>query len=181
MNLGIDKAKLQEYKAGIAKALADPAKMRLAVVFLVAGVAVGAVYMPLSGRIDEARLKASAERNRAEAIQGVETLWTEANFYRPRIGQNADTNDWVQYLLAGSRRIPVRLRDMQNREPMKVGPYKAVTFTLEVDGTFTQLKQFTEWLEQSERLLRIDNLRLERQPNSLMMRLQVLGLVQKSA
>jgi len=181
MDLGIDKAKLQQYKANIAKMLGDPVKMRLAIVFVAAALAVGAVYMPLCGRIDEARLTASAEKKRTEAIQGVETLWAEANSYRPRIGETSDTNDWVQYLLAGSRRIPVRLRDMQSREPVKVGPYKAIVFTLEVEGTFAQLKQFTEWLEQSERLLRIDNLRMERLPNALMMRIQVLGLVRKSA
>ena len=181
MDLGIDKAKLRQYKADITRMLSDPAKMRLAIVFVVAGLAVGAIYMPLSGQIDEAKLVASAEQKREDAIQGVETLWNEANTYRPRIVENRDTNDWVQYLLAGSRRIPVRLRDMQSREPVKVGPYKAIIFTLEVEGTFTQLKQFAEWLEQSDRLLRIDNLRLERQPNSLMMRINLLGLVRKSA
>ena len=181
MDMGIDKAKLQQYKANVVKLLADPGKMRLVVVMVLAGLAVGAVYMPISDRIEESGRKTAAERKRFDVIKDVETLRTEANTYRPRISEKGDTNDWVQYLLGGLRQAKVGLRDMESKEAQEVGPYKAVNLALVVEGTFPQLRQFLEWLEQSDRLLRIDLIRLERQAGVVTMKVQVLGLVRKNA
>lgn len=181
METGIDKAKLLQYKASLAKALGEPAKMRLAVVagFLLVGIAL--VYYPLSDQIEQKRLQLSAEQKRAALIQEVEAIRKQVALYRPHIGEHSDTNEWVQFLLAGSRSCQVRLRNMESREPQTVGPYKAVCLAVELEGTYPQLKAFVEWLEQTDRLLRVDTVRFEKMPNALIMKVYILGLIKRNA
>ena len=181
MDVGLDKARLMQYAALGMKLLGEPAKMRVAVIAGILGVAVAAVYLPLSGEIDQARSNLAAQRNRLACIKDVESLRKDAAMYRSRIAQGSDTNEWVQYLLAGSRQADVHLRDMESKEPQKVGPYKAVSLSVELEGNYQQLKSFVEWLEQSDRLLRVESVRFEKQPHALLMKVQVLGLVQKTS
>ncbi|MCX5674523.1 MAG: GspMb/PilO family protein [Planctomycetota bacterium] len=181
MQMGLDKAKQAQFKAQVVKLIGDPVKMRLAVVFAVTGLVVGAVYYPLSGRIDETRGQVSSERQRLATIQEVESLRHDVKAYQSRIGAQSDANEWVQYLLAGSRRAGVGLRSMETRDPRKVGPYTAVALTLEVQGVYPQLKEFVEWLEQSDRLLRVESVRLEKAPGMVVMKIYILGVVRSHA
>jgi Tfp pilus assembly protein PilO len=114
-------------------------------------------------------------------IQQVESLRRDVKEFRSRIGKQSDSNEWVQYILDGSRKIGVQLRGMEIKEPRKIGPYMAVSLQMEVQGTYPQLQSFIEWLDQSDRLLRVESLRLEKTPNVILMKIYVLGLVQKNA
>jgi hypothetical protein len=70
---------------------------------------------------------------------------------------------------------------MESSEPRRVGPYRAVTLSMEIEGIYPQLKGYVEWLEKSERVLRIDSVRFEKRPQNLLMKIIVLGLVPKNA
>lgn len=181
MDLGFDKAKMEASKAQLIRLLSDPTKMRLAVVAVVMAATIGGLYYPFSGQIEEQRTVRAAQKDRLEAIQDVEKLRKEVQTFRSRIDKQSDTNEWVQYLLAGSRQAGVQLRGMETRPPQPVGPYTAVTLNLEVQGTFPQLQNFIEWLDQSDKLLRIDGLRLEKVSGVIVMKVIVLGLVHKNA
>ncbi|MCE5325310.1 MAG: hypothetical protein LLG01_02735 [Planctomycetaceae bacterium] len=181
MSLASDKARLMQYKAQIVKLLGDPIKMRLAIVTAVTLVAALAIYMPFSDEIAQQQRLVAAEKNRLALVQDVENLRKQVCDYQSRIGDKSDTNEWVQYLLAGSRAAKVKLRNMESKEPQKVGPYKAVSLAIEVQGTYPQMKQFIEWLDRSDRLLRLDMMRLEKMPDLIVMKVYVLGLVRKSA
>jgi hypothetical protein len=137
--------------------------------------------MPLSGQIQQRRLAVLAEMHRSQSIKDVEGLRKQIETYRDRISKKSDTNEWVQYLLGGLRQSQVKLRDMASKEPQRVGPYRAVTLTVEVEGTYPRVKQFVEWLETSDRLLRIDSLRLEKRPMDVSARVVLLGLVAGNA
>jgi hypothetical protein len=181
MDLGFDKAKIARYKASFQKAFGHPAKLRLAVTAAIGALVVVAAFVPLSDQIQQARADLAAQRRRLDAVKDVEALRHDIGEYRGRIGDTSDTNEWVQYLLGGSRQAQVHLRNMESKEPQKVGPYKAVCLVVELEGSFPRLRQFVEWLEQSPRLLRVEEVRFERQPVNVMMKLRVLGLVGKSA
>jgi hypothetical protein len=181
MDLGIDKAKWQAGKARIAGLVGDPGKMRLAVIVLVTGLTLGGLYYPLSGEIGLQRAAVASEKDRLDTIRDVESLRREVKAFRSRIDKQSDTNEWVQYLLDGSRQCGVRLRGMETKEPRAVGPYTAVVLVMEVQGTYPQLQAFVEWLEQSERLLRVDALRMEKLPGTVVMKINLLGLVHKNA
>lgn len=181
MDVGFDKAKLLHYKALAEEHLGDPVRLRLAVVAALAAVALGGIYLPFSKRIEQVRGQLAAEHDRCDNITGVEKLRKQAESYRSRIGQQSDTNEWVQYILGGLRQLQVKLRDMESKKPRRVGPYRAVTLSLELEGSYSRLKSFLEWLEQSDRLVRVDSVRLEKQRSSLVMKIVVLGLMRKDA
>ena len=87
----------------------------------------------------------------------------------------------MQYILDGLRKYPVKLRDMQSKPLRRVGPYHAVTLTMEIEGTYRRMKEFMEWLESSDWVLRVDSLRLDKRPKALSMKITVLGLIPKNA
>jgi len=176
-----ERQKLRHYKAVLIHHLSDPAKLRLSVVAALTLLAVGAVYVPLSDRIASAKADLARQQERREALNDVETLRKQVEFYRQRLRADSDTNQWVQHILAAQRHAQVKLRDMESREPRKVGPYTAVALAVEVEGTYPRLAKFVEWLEQSERLLRIDSVRFEKQIDCIVMRVVLLGLVEKQA
>ena len=181
MDLGLDKAKLLQANARIAALIGHPIKMRLAVIFAVAALGVGGIYYPFSVRIAEKRAAVEAEKNRLETVQQVESLRRNVKEFRSRIGKQSDSNEWVQYLLDGSRKIGVQLRGMEIKDPRKIGPYMAVSLQMEVQGTYPQVQSFVEWLDQSDRLLRLESVRIEKTPGVILMKLYVLGLMQNNA
>ena len=179
METGINKEQLQRYKAVVTAHLSDPAKMRLAVITAMTVIGLLAVYKPLAGRIEDKQQQLAAERRRTGLIASVSALRRQTAAYRPRIGEKSDTNEWVQYILTGLRESAVKLRDMSSRQPRTVGPYKAIVLTVEVEGNYRTIKDLMEWLEQSDRLLRVDSMRCEKQPGSIGMKVILLGLVGK--
>jgi len=181
MDTGISKEKLLLYKEIAIKHLSNPVKLRLTTVFVLVAVGIVLVYMPLSKRIQAAKKLLEDERERNEKICDVEKLQKQARSYRNRIGDNSDTNEWVQYTLDGLRNFRVKLREMESSEPRRVGPYRAVTLSMEIEGVYPQLKGYVEWLEKSERVLRVDSVRFEKRPQNLLMKIIVLGLVPKNA
>ena len=181
METGLDKEKLLQYKALALKHLSDPVRLRLLMVFGLVFLYVVAVHTPLSGRIAGKRKLLAEQRRRLETIKDVDSLRREIRSYRGRILKDADTNEWVQYVLGGLRKARVRLRDMSSRPPQAVGLYRTVTLAIEVEGTYAEIKGFMEWLERSDRLLRVDSIRIEKQPRSLVMKLVLLGLVHRNA
>lgn len=176
-----DRQQWQRLKGFLRQHLGAPVRFRLAVVVSLTLVAVVAVYTPLWERIESAKAEMNRQQQRLDSINDVNALRKQVDFYRQRLRGDSDTNQWVQHILAAQRHAQVKLRDMESREPRKVGPYAAVTLAVEVEGTFHRLAQFVEWLEQSDRLLRIDSVRFEKQADCILLRVVLLGLVQKSA
>ena len=181
MDVGIDREKLLHYRKVATEFLSDPVKLRLTTIAGVVAVALVGGYMPLSKRIRETQKRLADERDRNEQITDVEKLQKQAEAYRGRISRGADTNEWVQYILGGLGQFSVKLRNMESREPKRVGPYRTVTLEMEIEGAYPQLRAFVEWLEQSDRLLRVDSVRFERNARSLLLKMVVLGLVPKNA
>ncbi len=180
MEAGISKEQLQRFKAVAMVHLSDPLKMRLAVIVGLTAVAIMAVYRPLVGQIETKQRQLAAQRKRASLIASVEAFRKQAKVYRPRIGEKSDTNEWVQYILTGLRKSGVKLRDMSSKQPRTVGPFKAIVLTVEVEGDYKTIKDLMQWLEQSDRLLRVDNMRCEKRPGSIGMKVSLLGLVSEN-
>lgn len=181
MDAGISKEQLQRYKAIAMVHLSDPVKMRLAVIVGMTAVAIMAVYRPLVGQIETRQRQVVAQGKRANLIASVEAFRKQAKVYRPRISENSDTNEWVQYILKGLRKSGVKLRDMASRQPRRVGPYRAIVLTVEVQGNYKTIKSLMEWLEQSDRLLRVDSIRCQKKLGAIEMKVTLLGLVGKNA
>ena len=179
MDLGIDKAKIVQYKALLEQYLSDPVKLRLTTVGGLFILAVVLIYMPLSKKIDETKRFLAAEKERSGYIADCEKLQKQAAVFRALMEEKSDTNQWVQYMLEGLGKFQVKLRGMESKQQRKVGPYRAVVFSMEIEGPYPELKKFVEWLESSQSLIRIDSLQFEKGPKNLLMKILVLGIVTK--
>jgi len=181
MDLGVDSSKLAHYKATAVRLFGDPLKMRLAVVSGAVLLGFVGIYGPLSDKISQRRQQIASEKGRFEAIRDIETLRREVQAYRPRISEKGDTNNWVQFVLAGSRQTEVGLRNMASRPPRQVGPYDGIELSIELAGSYERLKSFVEWLEQSDRLLRVESVRFDLRADGVIMKVRLMGLARRGA
>ncbi len=179
MELGINKAKLLQYKTLAEKHLSDPVKLRLVTVFFLLIIAIVAIYMPYSKKISENKKLFSTEKERNGYIIDLEKLRKQSLVIQAAMNERYDADGWAEYLLDGLRKFQVRLKGMEARQQKKIGPYNAATLSVEVEGPYPELKQYIEWVESSGGLIRIDSLQFEKTPKTVVMKTLVLGIIKK--
>ena len=136
--------------------------------------------MPLSGEIEETSRKLASEKKRLDLARDIEHLRAQHKTIKHRLPEKSDTNEWVQYVLGGVRRFPLKLVTLDSDPLRHVGPYKAVVLRIELEGQFPDMNGFLGWLETNERLFRADSVRIQphRSGNgTLVMQLTVLGVM----
>jgi hypothetical protein len=114
------------------------------------------IYLPLSARIDETVRNLKNERKRQDLCCEVECLRAQVETFAARLPQKTDTNEWVQYLLGGVRKLPLHLLALDSGTPQRVGPYESVVFHVELEGAYRDLDAFLYWLETNQRMFRVD-------------------------
>jgi Tfp pilus assembly protein PilO len=158
--------------------LHDPLKLRIFVVATVLAAGYAGVYMPLSDRIETLTRKLNQDRKSLELAVTIEQLQQQYHLFEERLPVDADTKDWIQYVLAGIRQFPVRLTKLDANEPKAVGPYKAIVLQIQLEGTFADADKVLRWLESNPRLFRTDSVTLApgTTEGAASMTLTVLGL-----
>jgi Tfp pilus assembly protein PilO len=134
----------------------------------------------LSGQIAGASAEIDGERKLCQLAADVEHLRTQYRSFADRLPKQSDSKEWVQYLLGGIRRFPLRLTTLECDPPRDVGPYKAVVLRAELEGAFFDMDALLRWLESNPRLLRIDSLRIAPSRSSrdvLVLQFTVLGVI----
>ncbi len=125
-----------DWKSKLVDRLHDPLQLRVCVAGAVLLAGYFAVYTPLAGDIDETTRKLTAEQKMVDLAAAVEELRTQYARFQDRLPAGADANEWVEHVLNGMRKFPVRLVSMDRSPPRDVGPYKAVVLQIEAEGAF---------------------------------------------
>src|SRR6266851_4273510 len=96
-------------KGQLLERLHNPVQLRafLTGIVLLAGYA--GIYMPLSGEMDDTARMLALEKKRLDLGRDIEYLRTQYQNFKQRLPQKSDTNEWVQYVLGGVRRFPLKL------------------------------------------------------------------------
>jgi Tfp pilus assembly protein PilO len=160
--------------------LRNPAQLRMAIASAVLTAGYLGVYSPLSANIDESVRKLTAEKKRLDAACEIESLREQYQSFKDRLPEQSDTNEWVQYILGGVRRFPLKLLVLDPDLVRDVGPYKAAVLKVDLEGNLTEMNGFLNWLETNDRLIRIDMVNIQpdqKKSGTLNMRLIVLGLM----
>lgn len=166
--------------AKLKKRIRDPLQLRIVVggSLLVAWY-VG-VFRPISSEIDAV----SAARARSEAhlapAREIEALRSQAALFRDRLPPKTDPNEWVEYMLAGIRKYPLKLLKLEPQKMMKHGPFDLVVLRIEIQGTFSDLDALLGWIEANPRLFRVDLVELQPSQGNLgglVLRMTVLGVM----
>jgi Tfp pilus assembly protein PilO len=175
-----DTEKKPGLKAQLLGRLQDPTQLRVCLTVVMLAVGYLGIYMPLSADIEQTTAKLAAEKKRLDLAHDIEHLRAQYTKLKRRLPKKTDINEWVEYVLSGSRRFPLRLVTLDKDPPREVGPYKAVVLRIEVEGTFPDMNAFLAWLETNERLMRVDSVRIQphRSNNgSLVMQVTLLGVM----
>jgi Tfp pilus assembly protein PilO len=143
------------------EALRNPTNLRMLLTAAVLAVAYMGIYGPLSGRIDNSREKLAVEKRRLDVIRDIEKLREQYKSFKDRLPGKSDTNEWVQYILSGVRRFPVKLLTLDPDKVRDVGPYKAVVLRIDLEGSLRDVNDFLKWLEVNERFVRIDSISMQ--------------------
>ena len=168
-----------DLKSRLLDRLRDPLQLRIFVTATVLLVGYAGIYAPLSGNIADATAQISHEQNLCQLASDVEHLRSQYQGFADRVPPQGDSKEWVQYLLAGIRRFPLRLTGLDCDAVRDLGPYKATALRVELEGGFFDVDAFLRWLESNPRLLRIDTLRIapQAQGHLLNVQLTILGMM----
>jgi Tfp pilus assembly protein PilO len=160
--------------------LRNPANLRILATTIVLAAGYTLVFSPLSASIDESARKLSAEKKRLEAACEIESLRRQYQSFKNRLPTKTDTNEWVQYVLAGARKFPINLAGLDPEPIRDVGPYKAVVLRIDLTGRLPDMNQFLHWLETNERILRVDMVMVQpdlKKDGTLNMRILMVGIM----
>lgn len=159
--------------------LHNPVQLRALTTGLVLLIGYGAIYMPMSDQIESTSRTLAAETKRLDAAREIESLRAQYQKFKNRVPEKSDPNEWVEYVLGGVRRFPLKLVQWDSEPTREVGPYKAVALRLELEGAFPDMNGLLSWLETNERLFRVEMVRIQphRSGNGTMvMQMTVLGI-----
>jgi len=168
-----------DFKSDLILRLHNPTQLRVLVTALALGIGYAGVYLPLGSALEEAQRRRSAGRARLELVHDVSRLRSQIKGFEKRLPTKSDPNEWVEYVLGGIRRFPLKMVTMESLPPRTMGPYKMVVLRIALEGTFKELNHFLRWLDGNERLLRVDVIKLDPDSNRrfLTMHLTVLGMM----
>ncbi|MDG3007710.1 type 4a pilus biogenesis protein PilO [Paludisphaera mucosa] len=166
--------------AKLKKRLHDPLQLRFALGGAMLIVWYAGVYRPMSAWIDEAvAARARSEAHLAPA-RAIEALRSQAAKFRDRLPEKADRNEWIEYMLAGIRKYPLKLQKLDPQALEKHGPFNLMVLKIELQGTFAELNGFLGWIESNPRLFRVDQVDLhsiQGDAGGLDLQMTVLGVM----
>jgi Type II secretion system (T2SS), protein M subtype b len=175
-----DRRTKKSAKAGMGGRLKNPAFLRSVITGTVLAIAYLGVFSPLSARIDDTVREFKAQKKRLELVCDIERLRHEYEALKGRWPDKSDTNEWVEYVLGGIRRFPLKLAVLNPEAVRDIGPYKAVVLRIELNGHLPDMNGFLKWLEANDRLIRVDILSVEpslQKDGTLVMHLTILGII----
>ncbi|HMB06015.1 MAG TPA: GspMb/PilO family protein [Isosphaeraceae bacterium] len=111
---------------------------------------------------------------------GDDSVRAQVKRFQGRLPENTDPNEWVEYVLGGIRRYPIKLASLKPDTPRKHGPFNVVVLKIALEGAYPDLDKLIGWLESNDRLFRIDSVQLEPHRSSngdMNMVLVVLGVM----
>ena len=149
-----------DLKSNLLERLHNPLQLRIVLLVLVLAAGYFAVYVPLNSRIVETSSKLGRDRKMLELAGSIEQLQKQFHKFESRVPQQADSKEWVEYVLEGIRQLPVNLVSLDCKTPKELVPYKVIVLQVDLQGSFLELDQVFRWLESNRRLLRADDVRL---------------------
>ena len=168
-----------DLKTKVIDQLHDPVRLRVCVLASILAIGYFAVYTPLQERISDLTKNLDRDRKKLALAARNDKLQAEYVVFNDRIPKVTDNKEWVQFMLDGIRKFPLRLTKLNCQDSKHVGPYRAVVMNIELEGRFFDMDAFIRWVELNERLLRIDEISMAPShsgEDQTVLRLTVLGL-----
>ncbi len=137
-------------------------------------------YGHFAAGVEETTRATAREKRHLDLASDIETLRAQVERFDDRLPRNTDPNEWVEYVLGGIRKYPLKLVALTPAPVRSHGPYNLVALRIELEGAYPDLDRLLVWLESNERLFRVESIRIEphRANNGvIVMQLFVLGVM----
>jgi Tfp pilus assembly protein PilO len=118
----------------------------------------GGIYTPLNAQIEGMNRKIDREKKLAVLAEKIERLQTQCKQIDNWLPKQTDSKEWMQYMLDGIRKLPLKLVKLDFLAPRPVGPFQALVMRIEVEGSYYDLDRLLRWIETNPRLLRVDDI-----------------------
>jgi hypothetical protein len=174
----IDKKQVAAFKRLGKRLGGDPARLRMTLCVVLAGVGIFGVERPLGLRLARARTAQVEARKRAQMAEEVSFFTRERAGYEARVAVPADISDWQTYVLERLRCTTATLIALEPRKPLSKGVFTVLEMELVAKGhSYREFADFIDRLERGERIVRVEKLRLEKQQDSIYLTCLIRGLV----
>ncbi len=130
-------------------------RFKLAITATMVAAWYGAFFLPTTNRIDTAKSVLAEERKRTALGRDIESMRAEIKRAGERLPSTTDRHAWVEWILEGVRKQPVKVLKLDPKPNVEVGPYQAAVAVLHVSGSYTEVDEFLQWLEGLPRLVRV--------------------------
>lgn len=157
--------------------LRSPAKMTTALLGGILLLTILAGYMPADAALVAAKVRLEKAEKRALLGSSLDGFRGEYQLYEKRVWRGSNLTEWAEYLHGGVTKTAVRLVFMEPKPAIKLGPCTALTWSIELEGSFEELCRYVQWLESGERLVRIDRLVFDLSGKRLSLSITLRGLV----
>lgn len=162
--------------------LHHPTQLRVFLCAVVLGVGYVAVYMPINNRTTAKLREIEDGRKRLALAEDVRKLRTQFQKVEDRIPKQPDSNEMMQYVLAGIGRSPLKMESFDPSPTQVAGPYQILNLKIRLSGSFADIDRFLEWAEKNERMFRVDNIKISgsrstKDKDSATLDITLLGLI----
>ena len=168
--------KVAKPKSKWADRLRGRARMAVAAIGGMTALGLICVANPMLDRIAVSRERLKKADARATLASDVSKLRKQAELYGKKLPHGVDLNDWTEYLLTGIRSEPVKLVRMDPKDQVSIGPCKVLSWSIELEGDFASFGRVVAWMENGERLVRLDQMAMQLPNGKLSMFMVVRGL-----
>jgi len=182
VDTGIDKKQIEALKRFGRRLTTEPARLRLAVCVLFAGVGIFAIDRPLGARLARARADNKEAHETARMAEEAVFFTKQRGEYDSRVQIESDITNWQNYVLEKLRCTTATLISIEPRKPITKGPFTVLEMEVVVKGrSYQEFADFVDRIERGERIVRVDKLRMERQQSSIYLTCIIKGLVKAAA
>ncbi len=173
-----------DYKQMILAQIRQPLKLRLLLCSAIITSWYVLFFSPLSEKTAATTARIVSERKQAATAHEIEQLKKAMVPYKGRVLVGGDLNELMQHLIAHMRSSPLKLLDLKPEKSKDLGPYETLSLKLALEGRFTEIDEFLNWVETDQWLLRIDTIKLDpfpKDPGRLAAQVVLLSLAEKPA
>ena len=181
MDAGLDTPQVRAIRRAAAKALHDPAQLRLIVAGAIGLSALFGLCNPTAERLAAVRAEVEKLEATADEADELRSLVQQSDSYIARVPKTEDIGGWQDYITARIDASGVTMRKIEPRKTLQSGAFRVILIEVTVEGMYPQLVDFLDRVERGERLARLDRVSFEKHTGSIGMRFQVLGLVKLRA
>ena len=177
------KGSLNSYAMMLLPHLRNPTKLRLLLCITIIGGWYAIFFAPLSEEMAETRALIDKDRKRVTVAHAIDQLKTKLARFQKLIPVGGDANEMRRHVTDHIRTTPLNLIDVKPGKAKVVGPFDAPVLSLSVEGKYKDIDELLAWVENDDRLLRVDALKLgpvAKNPSYLLANLMVVGLTDKA-